>query len=180
DVAALGAERDLYGVSQHVDAAKNRLPRLFSMNNLLCHVSISLEFEILKNRANRSIRSRMIFTAEEPARSLLAGSHRLALGGAGDNSQNFFFAHDDEFFAIQLDLCAGILAEQNAVAFLHIQRADLPFFADFALAHRNDLALLRLVLGGIGDNDSTASGLTLFHAPDQDAVMQRSKLSSHL
>ena len=37
NVAALGAEGDLHCVSQKVDAAQNRLPRLFSVNNLLCH-----------------------------------------------------------------------------------------------------------------------------------------------
>src|SRR6266850_40588 len=37
DVAPLGAQRHLYGVSQYVDAAKNRLPRLLSVHNLLCH-----------------------------------------------------------------------------------------------------------------------------------------------
>ena len=37
DVAALGAERDLHGVGQKVDAAEDRLTRLFSVNNLLCH-----------------------------------------------------------------------------------------------------------------------------------------------
>ena len=42
DVAALGAECDLHGVGQKVDAAEDRLPRLFSVNNVLCHVSISL------------------------------------------------------------------------------------------------------------------------------------------
>ena len=36
-VAALGAEGDLHGVGQKVDAAENRLPRLFSVYDLLCH-----------------------------------------------------------------------------------------------------------------------------------------------
>src|SRR5262249_46691845 len=40
-VAALGAESDLYGISQQVDAAENRLAGLFSVNNLLCHFLVS-------------------------------------------------------------------------------------------------------------------------------------------
>ena len=36
-VAALGAESDFHGVGQKVDAAENRLSRLFSMYDLLCH-----------------------------------------------------------------------------------------------------------------------------------------------
>ncbi len=40
-VAALGAERDLYRVRQNIDAAQNRLSRLFSVNNLFCHCVFS-------------------------------------------------------------------------------------------------------------------------------------------
>ena len=37
DVAALGAERDLDRVGQGVDAAEDRLSRVLTVNNLLCH-----------------------------------------------------------------------------------------------------------------------------------------------
>ena len=37
DVAALGAERDLDRVGQHVDAAQDCLAGLLSVHNLLCH-----------------------------------------------------------------------------------------------------------------------------------------------
>src|SRR5207249_3611916 len=37
-VAAFGAERHLDGIRQQVDAPKNRLPRFFSMYDLLCHI----------------------------------------------------------------------------------------------------------------------------------------------
>ena len=40
----LRTERDLYGVSQYIDAAQNRLPRLFSVNDLLCHDFVLLEY----------------------------------------------------------------------------------------------------------------------------------------
>ena len=39
DVAALGPEGDLDRVGQLVDAAQDRLPRLLTVNNLLCHVT---------------------------------------------------------------------------------------------------------------------------------------------
>ncbi len=41
-VAALGAEGHLHGVGQKVHAAEDRLPRLFSVQNLLCHNSFLL------------------------------------------------------------------------------------------------------------------------------------------
>ncbi len=37
DIAALGTERDFYGIGQNIHAAKDRLARIFSMHNLLCH-----------------------------------------------------------------------------------------------------------------------------------------------
>ena len=42
NVAALGAESDLHGIGQKVDAAEDRLPRLFSVYDLLCHTLILL------------------------------------------------------------------------------------------------------------------------------------------
>src|SRR5665213_3219428 len=38
DVAALGTERHLYRVGERVDATQDRLTRIFSMQNLLCHL----------------------------------------------------------------------------------------------------------------------------------------------
>jgi len=43
-------------------------------------------------------------------------------GGAGEDAEDFFFLHDDELFAINLDLGAGVLAEQDAVALFDGQR----------------------------------------------------------
>ena len=41
DVAALGPERHLYCVGERVYAAQNRLTRIFSVQNLLCHCYFS-------------------------------------------------------------------------------------------------------------------------------------------
>jgi hypothetical protein len=50
--------------------------------------------------------------------SLSAGEFFLAAvgrrGGSGQDAEDFVFFHDDEVFAINLDLGAGILAEQDA------------------------------------------------------------------
>ena len=40
-VAALGAERDLHGVGQAVDAAQDRLAGILTSHDLLCHISFS-------------------------------------------------------------------------------------------------------------------------------------------
>src|SRR4029077_17962878 len=43
-VAPLGTEGNLHRIGQEVYAAQDRLPRLFSVNNLLCHNSFLLKF----------------------------------------------------------------------------------------------------------------------------------------
>ena len=55
-------------------------------------------------------------------------------GGAGQDAEDFFFFHDDEVFAINLDFGAGILAEQDAVAFLDCEREGLAFVVGAAFA----------------------------------------------
>ena len=52
-----------------------------------------------------------------------------------DDAHDVFFAHHEQFFAFDLDGLAGIFAEQNLVADLHVQRTDFAVFADFAFAN---------------------------------------------
>src|SRR5215469_1879401 len=111
---------------------------------------------------------------------------RLALGAdgfllrrAGQNAQYFLFAHDDEVFAIDLDLSAGVLAEQDAIAFLDCEREHLAFFVALALAHGDNLALLRLIFCRVGDDDAAASGFRFLDATDQDPVVEGGELGSH-
>src|ERR1700678_705945 len=109
------------------------------------------------------------------SRELLARSGGFLFGRADQDAEHFLFAHDDEILAIKLDFRAGILAEQDAVAFLHVERAYLAFFVDLALAGRNHFAFLRLLFRRVRDNDSTAGGFAFFNAPHQNAVMERGK-----
>src|SRR5260370_42099382 len=83
-------------------------------------------------------------------------------GGAAQHAEYFFFAHDDEVLTIDFDFGAGILAEQNAVAFFYIERPNLAFFADLAFAGGDDFSLLRLVFAADGDNDPSAGGIGFF------------------
>src|SRR5436190_11136897 len=75
---------------------------------------------------------------------LLAGSGCFAFRGTGDDAQNFFFAHDDELFAIQLDFRSCVLTKQDAVAFFHCQWEHFAVFVDLAFAGGDDFALLWL------------------------------------
>ena len=68
--------------------------------------------------------------------------------------EDVVLAEDDVLDAVDLDLGAGVLAEQDAVARLHVERADLAVLEDLAVADGDDLALDRLLLGGVGDDDA--------------------------
>src|SRR5438128_1599855 len=78
-----------------------------------------------------------------------------------DHAEDVFLAHDQVFFAVELDLGAGILAEQHGVAGLDVERDHLPVLADLSLPDGDDLPLLRLLLGGIGDDDAALGLLDL-------------------
>src|SRR5258708_9246377 len=107
--------------------------------------------------------------------SLPLRSSQFLLGRSsrpGEDSQHFLFLHDDEVFAINLDFGAGILAEQDAVAVVNGQREGLALIVGAAFAGGDDFALLRLVFCRVGNDDAATSCRCLFHATDQNAVME--------
>jgi len=91
------------------------------------------------------------------------------------DSQHFLFPHDEELFAVDLDLGAGVLAEQDLVAGLDVEGEDLAFIVGLAFAHGDDFAFLGLFLGAIGDDDATADGFALLQTSDEDAVVEWSE-----
>src|SRR5260370_114044 len=90
-------------------------------------------------------------------------------GGPAQHAEYFFFAHDDEVLTIDFDFGAGILAEQNAVAFFHVERPNLAFFADLAFAGGDDFSLLRLVFLGFGNNEPAADGIRVLLGEDRQS-----------
>ena len=78
-----------------------------------------------------------------------------------------------------LTVWPGILAEQDLVADLDVERAHLAVFEDLALADGHDFALVGLLGGGVG-NDDAGSGLALFFQPlDDHAVVQGTNFQCH-
>ena len=75
---------------------------------------------------------------------------------AVDDREHFVFLHDQVLDAIELDLLAGVLAEQDGVARLDVERHPLAVLVALAAARREHLALLWLFLGGIGNDDRAA------------------------
>src|SRR5439155_5223190 len=107
-----------------------------------------------------------------PASAGDGGSDLFALGGALDDAHEIRFLHDHQLLAVHLDLGAGPFAEQHAVAGLDAQRPDLAILAGGARTDGDDLALHRLLLGGVRDDDPAGRLLLLRHAADQDTIMQ--------
>ena len=84
--------------------------------------------------------------------------------------------HDQQLLAVDLDLGAGPFAEQHAVALLDVERHDLAGLVASARPDGDDLALHRLLFGGVGDDDPAGGLGVLFDAAHDHAVMQRAKL----
>src|SRR5271157_3930758 len=93
--------------------------------------------------------------------------------GSSQDRKDVVLAHQEYFpFAAQLELLTGVRGEQDNVADLDLEVATLAILRDPALTDRDHLALLRLVLGGVGQNDPTGRrSLGLFPFND-DAIAQ--------
>src|SRR6185436_187285 len=91
--------------------------------------------------------------------------------GALDDPEDLVLAHYQELFAVNLDFGATIFAKQHPVALFHVEGLSGAIFFVFALAGRNDLAFLRFLLGGIGNDDSPANLFSLFNATHDNAVV---------
>src|SRR5271169_4908955 len=101
------------------------------------------------------------------------------LGSAFQDAEDFFLAHDEEVVAIDLDFRPGVLAEQNAVARLHVERKGFALVVRLTSADGNDFTFLRLVLGAVGDDDAAPGGFSLFYTTNYNPVMQGSQLGCH-
>ena len=86
-------------------------------------------------------------------------------------------AGDEEILAVHRDLRAAVLGVEDLVALRDVERdALLAFVVVAAVADRDDLALLGLLLGGVREDDATRRGLLLLDRPDDQAVAQRLEL----
>src|SRR5215467_5486140 len=107
-------------------------------------------------------------------------SRRLALGGGFlEHAHDVGLLHDQELLAVDLHLGARPFAKQHPVADLEIDGNELARLVAAPWAHRDDLALRGLFLGGVG-NDDAAGGLLLgIDALDDDAVVKRAEFHGY-
>jgi len=101
-------------------------------------------------------------------------------GSAVEHAHDVAFLHDQVFDTLDLNLCARPLAEQHAVANLEVDGDQLAVIVAAPGTDADDLALLGLLLGGVGDNDA-AGGLGFgINTLDHDAVVKRAKFHALL
>src|SRR6202795_1637029 len=104
----------------------------------------------------------------------------LGRGNVGQNAHDVALLHDQELFAIELDLGAGPLAEQHAVADLEVDRDQLAGFVAAARAHSGDFAPRGFFLGAVRDDDAASCLLFGVDALDHDAVVKRTEFHAVL
>src|SRR4029453_1639151 len=96
--------------------------------------------------------------------------------GLVEDPEDVLFPEDEVLVAVDLDLAARVLAEQDPVARLDVERELLALVGNLPVADGNDLALLGLLLRGVGDDDAAVPVLRLLDALDEDPVVERAKL----
>src|SRR5260370_8478725 len=78
-----------------------------------------------------------------------------------DYAEYVLFTQDEVVLAFDLHFGSCVLAEQDGVSCLDVQRTNLAVLEDLAVANRNHLSLEWLLLRSVG-NDDAAFGLVLF------------------
>jgi hypothetical protein len=77
------------------------------------------------------------------------------------------------FFAVYVYFASGIFSKEHAVIDFHVERSDFAVITDLSFAYGNNLSFLRLLLGGIRDDDATLALLLLLDTLHNDAILQR-------
>src|SRR5687768_10094878 len=113
-----------------------------------------------------------------PAASLRAGGQ----GGAVTSGKWWSLLHDGEqvtggedevLLAAVLDLGAAVLRVDDDVTHVHVERNAVAVVVDAPGAHGDDRALLRLLLGGVRDDQTGGGGGLGLVGLDHDPVLQR-------
>src|SRR5579883_1636499 len=182
DIAAFGAERhanrirENFDTTQHAVAGVDREFYLFSSHSLLLRFDPcpANERKPASSGSNGSpvdgpLIDWIVECSTRRSGSLLLGA------GALEHSHDVAFLHDQVFDPVDLDLGAGPLAEQHAIARLHVDGDQLAALIAAAGADRDNLALRRLFLGSIRNDDAAGGAFLGIDALDDDAIVKRTK-----
>src|SRR5208283_4999320 len=97
---------------------------------------------------------------------------------AAQLGKDFVLAENQVFLALDLDFAATVLAEEHAITNFDVERNAFALLA-LAGADGDDLALLRLFLRGVRDDDATLDGFLLFNTLHDNAIVERCKIDCH-
>src|ERR1700723_4427120 len=89
-----------------------------------------------------------------------------------DAGEDIGLAQHEQILTVDLDLGPAVLAVEDLVALLDIEGDPLARIVEPAVARGEDLALLRLLLGCIGQDESTCRGLLLLDRPHDQTIAQ--------
>src|SRR5688572_14477760 len=103
---------------------------------------------------------------------VLLSSRRIGL----DHRQHFVLPHDEVILAIELDLLVGVLAEQDHITRLDIESHSYAALLDETAADGDHRAPLRLLFGGIRNDDPADVLLAAFETPNDDPIVERSEI----
>src|SRR6266568_3808645 len=92
--------------------------------------------------------------------------------GRIQNSEDLVLAHDHVLVAIQLDVAAGIFAEEDAISDFDVEWNQLPVFQTLALPYGDYFAFLGLLFGGVGDDDTAPNRFLLLDPFDDNAIVE--------
>src|SRR5437867_2492771 len=98
-----------------------------------------------------------------------------AAGSGTEDAEDVFLLHDEVLLAVQLDLAAGVLAEEDPIALFHREGKLLAVLGHSAGPDRDDLALLRLLFRGVGNDDTAVLFVPLLETLDEHAVVERTQ-----
>src|SRR6266850_6749226 len=91
----------------------------------------------------------------------------------GEHAQHVVLAQDDVLGPADLHVRAAVLADQDAIALLDFHGDALAVLGQPTGTHGHHFAFLRLLLGGVGDDDPATLCFLLLDAANQDAVGER-------
>ena len=94
-----------------------------------------------------------------------------------DDRQDVVFTHDEVVLAIELDLLAGVLAEQDLSPAFTSSGTRLPSSFDLAVTGGDDFALLRFFFRRVRDDDPADLLFAFLEALNNDAVVYGSDTS---
>src|SRR4051794_33264650 len=99
------------------------------------------------------------------------------VGWLGDLREHVGLAQDEQVLALDLDLRAAVLGVEDLVALAHVERdALVGAVVPAAVTDGQDLALLGLLLRGVGEHETGRGGLLLLDRLDDQAVAERLEL----